>query len=202
MPSKYRVWLVDDREENRRTFEERHRAEWEVRTFDQPDAVLAALKEGRSPNALLCDIYFYNDPQRREEIEKLVERKAVELRELASDLEPDKAQEGIGLIENINANFCGRPKFPVFAYTSKGPYLLHDHAYDRLQTAGAHWLFKNKYSPQNERSVVTRVINEFKAQQLSSQLWRLVVATGLIGAAVGAVLGLLLSHFAHVRWGW
>ena len=70
MPSKHRVWLVDDREENRRAFEQKHRTEWEVRTFEQPDDVLAALSQEAHPNALLCDIYFYADAEKREEIEE------------------------------------------------------------------------------------------------------------------------------------
>lgn len=199
MPSKYEVWLVDDREENRTNFKQRHSAEWDVKTFERPDDVLTALSRGPLPDALVCDIYFYDDPVKREAIEELVQTKAQELKAMASRFDPKKAQKGIGLIENVHAKFGGRPKFPVFAYTSKGAFLLHDEAYSRLEAASAHWLFKGKYSAQQERSVVNRVIRELEARGLSSRLRPLVIATGIISAVVGALFGVF---FAHLWWGW
>lgn len=202
MSSRYRVWLVDDREENRRNFEQRHGAEWDVQTFERPDDVLAALSDGPAPDALVCDIYYYDDPVKREKVEALVNNKAQELKVLASELDTEKAQEGIGLIENVHARFGGRPNFPVFAYTSKGPYLLHDDAYDRLEAAGGRWLFKGKYSPQNERLVVNRAIREVESRQVRHRIWQIVIATGAISAVAGALLGMLFQHLAHVWWGW
>src|SRR5438128_5245089 len=35
-PQRFRVWLVDDREQNRKTFKETHAAEFEIKTFDNP----------------------------------------------------------------------------------------------------------------------------------------------------------------------
>lgn len=202
MSSKPEVWLVDDREENRRNFKRRHESEWDVKTFERPDDVLAALSDRPAPKALVCDIYYYDDPARREEVEELVKSKAKELKDLASALEPESAQDGIGLIENVHARFGGCPQFPVFAYTSKGPYLLHDRAYDRLEAVGARWLFKGKYSPQNERLVVNRAIRDVESQQLSRRIWQIVIATGVISAVLGAVLGAVIGHLAHVWLGW
>jgi hypothetical protein len=200
--SRYQVWLVDDREENRRNFEQRHGDEWDVKTFERPNDVLAALSGGPSPDALVCDIYYYDDPVKREEVEALVKSKAQELRELASELDAGKAQKGVGLIENVQARFGGRPKFPVFAYTSKGAYLLQNSAYDQLEAAGARWLFKGKYSPQNERSVVNRAVQEVKFHELRRRIARIVLATAVISAVAGALLGMLFGHLTHVWWGW
>jgi hypothetical protein len=200
--SRYQVWLVDDREENRRNFEQRHEADWDVKTFERPDDVLAALSGGLAPDALVCDIYYYDDPVKREAVEGLVKSKAQELRDLADSLDAGKAQKGVGLIENVTARFGGCPQFPVFAYTSKGAYLLHDSAYDQLEAAGARWLFKGKYTPQNERAVVNRAVQEVKSHEFRRRIARIVLATGAISAVAGALLGLLLGHLAHVWWGW
>jgi hypothetical protein len=202
LSSRYEVWLVDDREENRTSFKQRHGTEWDVRTFERPDDVLTTLRGGSSPDALVCDIYFYDDPSKREEVEELVKGKAQELRDLALKLEPEKAQQGIGLIESIHERFGGGSKFPVFAYTSKGPYLLHDHAYDQLEMAGARWLFKGKYTEQKERSVVNRAIRDLEAQRFFQRTKGIAIASGIIGAVVGAVLGVFFAHFAHLWWGW
>jgi len=69
LKSRYRVWLVDDREINRKSFERDHGENFEVTTFETPTAVIRALETRKAPDALLCDLYFYADPDKREEIE-------------------------------------------------------------------------------------------------------------------------------------
>ncbi len=58
--SRPEVWLVDDREENRAKFSCDHNSEF------------TAIRQGRMPDALVCDVYFYKDKEQREEIEKIV----------------------------------------------------------------------------------------------------------------------------------
>jgi len=55
--AKPKVWVVDDREENRTRFSDRHSAEFDVRTFENPDQLRYAISADR-PDALLCDIFF------------------------------------------------------------------------------------------------------------------------------------------------
>jgi CheY-like chemotaxis protein len=56
--AKPKVWVVDDREENRTRFSDSHSAEFDVTTFENPDQLLRAIRTDR-PDALLCDIFFY-----------------------------------------------------------------------------------------------------------------------------------------------
>jgi len=127
-----KVWIVDDREENRTRFVERHGAEFDVRTFENPDRLLSAIRD-ESPDALLCDIFFYRNPEEREAKEARVTQKARQIENLAAELHSDQAAEGIGLIERVRQHFHDNPPFPIYAYTSKGPYLLHNESFDRLE---------------------------------------------------------------------
>ena len=141
-----KVWLVDDREENRRRFIEFHAAEFDVKVFESPDQLLTAIRHDR-PDALLCDIFFYRDPEEREKKEAPLAQKAQQIQRLAVELRSDRAADGIGLIERVRHQFRDDPPFPIYAYTSKGPYLLQDEGFDRLEKLDARWLFKGKYSP-------------------------------------------------------
>lgn len=202
MAARKRVWFVDDREENRTAFAQNHGTVWDVRTFEDPNSLLKALGKGKHPDALLSDIYFYDNSKRREEVEKLVQDGAAELRREASKLDPQSAQEGIGLIKNVRNQFGNSPPFPIFAYTSKGPYLLADNSFDELVSLDAIWLFKNKYSPQNERHLILQAISETQALQLRSRLRAIVIKWGLLSALVGAALGVIFDHFARIWFGW
>jgi hypothetical protein len=120
-PQKFRVWFVDDREENLKMFQDNHGNDFEIRAFEKPDEVLRALKAKESPDALLCDIFFYDDPKRREAIEERVKCEVEQLKKSVAKFEPEKAQQGVDLIEEVSAMFNDNPPFPVYAYTSKGP---------------------------------------------------------------------------------
>jgi len=52
---RFRVWLVDDSEENRTDFYDGQKHHFDVETFSTPAELLDALKTG-APDALLCDI--------------------------------------------------------------------------------------------------------------------------------------------------
>ncbi|HZT29184.1 MAG TPA: hypothetical protein VFA33_04830 [Bryobacteraceae bacterium] len=71
---KPKVWLVDDRQENRDEFTERHRSEFDVRAFESPDSLLGAISSDERPDALLCDIFFYRDPTQREKVEERIKK--------------------------------------------------------------------------------------------------------------------------------
>ncbi len=169
-------------------FVERHGAEFEVRTFETPDQVLAAIRD-EVPDALLCDIFFYRSPEDREAKEARVAQKAKQIENLAADLHSDEAAEGIGLIQRVRDRFHNHPPFPIYAYTSKGPYLLHNQSFDRLEELDALWLFKGRYSAQVERHRITKDIDEFRQQNLwTRRMWSAMVKGGVIGAALGVIL--------------
>jgi hypothetical protein len=43
------------------------------------------------------------------------------------------------------------PRFPMYAYTSKGPFLLEQSEWDNISTYGAEVLLKNRVLPERER---------------------------------------------------
>jgi len=81
-----RIWLVDDREENRDDFVARHEREFEVRTFESPDLLLSVISNEERPDALLCDIFFYSDPVQREHVEERITKEAKRIEDLAGEL--------------------------------------------------------------------------------------------------------------------
>src|SRR5215469_2715447 len=96
---KSRVWVIDDRRSNLDKFLADHRQSFYVSPFERPEDVKTALDSGEPPDALLCDIYFYDDESEREKAESAVKEKAEELRELAQRVDARKAQQGIALIQ-------------------------------------------------------------------------------------------------------
>lgn len=196
---KYRVWFVDDMEVNRTQFAKNHGDHFDVRLFKTPDEVLRALETER-PDALLCDVYFYPDEREAKRAEEKVHAKAEELRRLDFELGADKYAAGIALIERVRELFNGSPPFPLYAYTAKGPYLLHGDGFERLSRSGARWLFKGRYGPETERLMVMRTITEFEQlhdwrKWLWSHFWRVVVLTGLISAVLGVVFDRLTKRW-------
>lgn len=199
MADRIRVWLVDDREANRRKFVGRHGGEFEVKTFETPDQLLSAFRVEAPPDALLCDIFYYQDADQREDVERRVEREAKRIENLAAELHADEAADGIGLIQRVRRHFHDDPPFPIYAYTSKGPYLLHNESFDRLEELNSRWLFKNKYSPQTERHRISKDVAEFRERtQLTRRIWSVAWRTGLIMAVVGALLGVALDRLAKL----
>ncbi|MBZ5619953.1 MAG: hypothetical protein LAQ69_14710 [Acidobacteriia bacterium] len=195
-----RVWLVDDRKENRDRFVERHGSEFDVRTFESPDSLISAIAKDHRPDALLCDIFFYSDPGQREEVEERVAKEAKRIESLASELHADKAADGIGLIRRVRQRFDNEPPFPIYAYTSKGPYLLHGESFDRLEESDAPWLFKNKYSTQIERHRISEDIKQFQKrdQWTPRRMWSVAWRTGLVTAILGALLSVLFDRLAKL----
>jgi hypothetical protein len=197
MANRTRVWLVDDREENRRRFVERHGTEFEVRTFETPDQLMREIQKENPPDALLCDIFYYQDSQEREAVEARVDDEAKRIEGLAAELHAEGAAEGIGLIQRVRHHFQDNPPFPIYAYTSKGPYLLHKDSFDRLEELDARWLFKNKYSIQTERHRISKDVAEFRERnEWPRRIWSVAWRTGLVMAIGGAVLGVLLDRLA------
>ena len=192
------VWLVDDRQQNRKTFEQNHGIEFEIELFSEPDQVLSALREGRRPDALVCDVYFYRDEREREEIERIVDKHAKQLLQDVQSFNPAAAEEGIALMQSVSDHFHGRPPFPVFAYTSKGPYLLQTESFDKIEGLDAKWLFKNKYSAQAERRRIRMEIESFAEERdWRRRAWRIAWQAGLIAAVIGAILGVIFDRFAR-----
>jgi CheY-like chemotaxis protein len=194
-----RVWLVDDIEANRHAFQERHSQYFDLRMFETPDEVLQALETDRPPDALLCDIFFYDDPQKARGIEDTVKSLAEKLRQAAFDLGANTAEVGIGLIRAVRDKFNGDPPFPIYAYTSKGPYLLLGDGFNRLEQLEALWLFKNKYEAPTERQKIRDDVAKFQEHRnWWLRAWKIALASGLLGAILGVVLDIALRYLFNV----
>jgi CheY-like chemotaxis protein len=193
------IWLVDDREQNRQIFIERHGSEFDIKTFETPDQILSAISEQDPPDALLCDIFYYGDPVQRERVEARITNEAKRIEDLAAELHADQAADGIGLIQRVRQRFHNDPPFPIYAYTSKGPYLLHSQGFDELEELDARWLFKNKHSPQVERNRITKDIADFQERHdwTPKRIWAVAWRTGIITAFLGALLSVLFDRIAR-----
>lgn len=143
MRKKPLVWYVDDLPSNLEKFKTNHQQAFTIRTFSKPEEVTAALVESL-PDALLCDVFFYDSVELAEDMERKVQQKAAELRAFGEHIGANRLanQPGVQLIQSIAARFGS--KLPIYAYTSKGPYLLDELGFDRIGDAGAKWLFKGK----------------------------------------------------------
>ena len=101
------------------------------------------------------------------------------------------------MIEDVYRKFDNKPPFPVYAYTSKGPYLLDTPGFDRIARIGASWLFKNRYGRDAERLLIQRDIEE--SRNSNSMIRRIRKHTPdsavltVFGAAIGVALDRLVS---------
>jgi CheY-like chemotaxis protein len=148
-----RVWFVDDLPENLEKFRENHGAHFAVTTFDKPDQVYQRISNNEYPDALLIDIFFYDSVDEARRVEKKVGELAEALQKTAFDLglADHKYAAGITLIEQLYQHFGKRPPpFPIYAYTSKGPFLLQHQDWQTISRCGAEVLLKNRVTPESE----------------------------------------------------
>jgi len=151
---KWKVWLVDDLPSNLKTFKSNHKNHYKVRTFKNPNQVMKLITKGTYPDALLCDVFFYNNVKEAKRVEGDVEKLSDELKRKAKELNANDHSRtlGINLMEQIYEHFNHqRPDFPMYAYTSKGPFLLERIEWKKLSKFGAEILLKNRISADDER---------------------------------------------------
>ncbi len=188
MKKKPVVWYVDDLPENLERFKNNHQQVFEMRTFSTPEHVMSALVDSR-PDALLCDVFFYDTVAIAEDMEKRVQEKAAEIRKFGEDIEANMIanQAGVPLIQSVSARFGKR--FPIYAYTSKGPYLLDGPGFDRIGDAGAKWLFKGKYGAATEQIIIQQDIEDYHLKnsftfRMARYFWAATFGSGILGGFV------------------
>ena len=86
MAGKSKVWFVDDLPRNLEKFAKNHAADFDVTTFLSTDAVLKRIVRGDLPDALLCDIFFYDTVQEAERVERKIDALAEQLRDTANEI--------------------------------------------------------------------------------------------------------------------
>ena len=157
MSTNPKVWFVDDLPENLRKFHAAHDPYFSVETFHSTTDVINRIRKKDYPDALLCDIFFYETEARAKEVEEQVNRLAEELKKKASEIGADdhKYTAGIRLMEDI-FNYFNRkpPPFPMYAYTSKGPLLLNQREWQEISKYGAEILLKGRVAPEIERNEI------------------------------------------------
>ena len=182
------VWYVDDLPSNLDKFEKDHDEVFTVRTFSRPEQVLGELTKAK-PDALLCDVFFYDTVLIAEDMERQVKERAAEIRKFGEQIGANNVenQAGINLIQFVSARFGS--KFPIYAYTSKGPYLLDELGFDRIGETSAKWLFKGKYGRYTEQFIIQQDIEDFHfknsvTMRVSRFFWLALVGSGVLGGLV------------------
>jgi len=85
MKKKSEVWLVDDLPSNLKNFKSNHKHHYNVRTFAHPNQVMKEISKGKWPDALLCDVFFYNTVNEAERVEKIVDKLSENLKRAAKE---------------------------------------------------------------------------------------------------------------------
>lgn len=193
MNAKPRIWFVDDLQSNLDAFAAAHQ-EFDVTSFSEPTRVLARLRE-EQPDALLCDVFFYDTPEEAQAIEDRISKEVDALRRtaIAIGATEDRHLAGIALIEQVSKRYKGTPPFPVYSYTSKGPYLLTELAWTRIVDAGAKVLLKNRYSRAIEGMFIQRDVHEAKERnswraKVVKHLYTVFITWGLFATAIGILV--------------
>ena len=75
---------------------------------------------------------------------------------------------GITLMKEIYRHFGNKPpEFPMYAYTSKGPFLLEQKDWENISTYGAQILLKGRVSPEIE---ATEIIGDIETRRAKNSL--------------------------------
>jgi len=122
-------------------------------------------------------------------MEARVGKKAEELHQFGDEIGANKVanQAGIELLQHASRYY--KDQFPIYAYTSKGPYLLDAIGFDHIGETGARWLFKNKYGAQTEQVIIQHDVEEFKeknsfSRRIARFFWLALFGSGVLGGLV------------------
>ena len=104
------------------------------------------------------------------------------------------------MIEEVFRRSGGKPSFPVYAYTSKGPYVMESDGFDRLTHVGARWLFKGKVARLAERVRIEADIEDARdlgmlsgwRRRFATYALQITVGSGLLGALVSVMIDRLV----------
>jgi predicted nucleotide-binding protein len=154
---KPKVWFVDDLPRNLEKFEANHRDHFDVTAFSKTNEVLKLIQDGKRPDALLCDVFFYDSVEEAGRVEDDVAKLAQDLKATAAKWranDPERAK-GIKLMRQIYEHYGNHaPLFAMYAYTSKGPFLLEQTDWENISKYGAQVLLKNRVTAEAEREEI------------------------------------------------
>jgi len=200
MAEKPVVWFVDDLPRNRKTFRRHHKDHFAIKLFSKPGEVLKRIRKREYPEALLCDVFFYDTVKEAERVEGEIARLAKELKKSAIEMDLYDHRHGIDLMRKIYEHFVNEgessPTFQIYAYTSKGPFLLEQKEWKNISKYGAQVLLKNRVSAEIERMEIEGDIkfNKEASRKLESKLNRVFISHGKQKTIVGQIKELLRSR--------
>lgn len=200
MTPKPKVWFVDDLPSNLQTFRIRHDKEFMVSTFNKIEYVLERIRRRDYPDALLCDLFFFDTVDQAQRAEgKLVElAQTLQERALALGVDAQQHALGITLMRQINEEFKGPPPFPMYAYSSKAPYLFGQREWEDVYKFGGRVLLKGRVPPDIEKNIILADIAGSKdslslSANRNKKMRILQIALSmLLGIVVAIVLGRLM----------
>jgi len=143
-------------------------------------------------------VFFYDTVKEAELVETQIARLAKQLRKTAidHDLYDDRHAAGLDLMRRIYEHFLkegrSRPAFPIYAYTSKGPFLLAQKDWRNISTWGAQVLLKNRIAVETERMEIDGDIQINK--MASRNLNRVFISHGKQKVIVGQIKEVLRSR--------
>ena len=206
MTSKDKVWLVDDLPSNLEKFRRNHKDDFAIETFSKTKDVLDRIHNEEYPDALLCDIFFYSTVTEAEHVEKKVAELADDLKKTALKIgvHDHTHAAGITLMREIYEHFKKRrPPFQMYAYTSKGPFLLEQKEWEKIFEYGAKVLLKGRVTPDAERTEIVGDIevirnrNSWAAKMkfaMPTLIWSLLQGLFFIG------LSLVIGRLVRGTW--
>src|SRR5215471_10655289 len=100
---------------------------------------------------------FYDTAEEGERAEKAIADLAANLKKTATEIGVHDQMHAIGitLMQQIYEHFKNHPPpFPMYAYTSKGPFLLEQREWDRISEYGGKVLLKGRVTSDRERTEI------------------------------------------------
>jgi len=154
--SKPRVWFVDDLPSNLDTFRKNHGHAFDVETFTKTGDVFERIRHKDYPDALLCDLFFFDSIDEAQRAEKKLTELAQHLKQaaLAAGVDCQRHALGITLMKDVSEECKGAPPFPMYAYSSKAPYLFGQHEWEDVYKFGSKVLLKGRVPPDVERALI------------------------------------------------
>ncbi len=111
MRKKWKVWFVDDLPENLAKFRSNHKGYYSIDTFKHPLEVMRQIRNGNYPDALLCDIFFYDTVREATRVEAQIDKLSRMLKRTAKQVNANDHSRtlGINLMQDIFRHFNRRP---------------------------------------------------------------------------------------------
>jgi len=153
------IWLLDDEENNHRSFAQRHSGFYHLVSFYKPEELLSALRENRKPDLLLLDGYFLKEES------KGYQALQTEWKEIFAGLDDygkryEQKYQPLG-IETAQGLINHRVPFPFMMYSAKAPFILRGEEYSGYACLGEGFILKDVEEVSAERQRIDSTIERF-----------------------------------------